>query len=84
MPELLFNNLDTPQSELISPSKNYFKLPLFLATFLAFILKCLFALVGAMMLNESSKIFDDMLFSKSTSDAALIVLAIFIIMIVLP
>lgn len=36
------------------------------------------------MLNESSNIFDDMLFSKSTSDAALIVLAVFVVMIVIP
>ena len=76
--------MDTIQSELMSPSKNYFKLPLFLATVLACFLKCSFAVVGAMMLTESSNIFGDVLFSRSTSDAALIVLAVFVVMIVIP
>ena len=62
VPELLL--IDSPQETTSSPSKNYFKLPLFLATFLAFLLKCAFAIVGAMMLTDQSNIFDDMIFSR--------------------
>jgi uncharacterized protein YacL len=40
--------------------------------------------VGAMMFTETSNIFDDMIFSHNSSDAVLVVLAIFVTLIVLP
>ena len=51
VPELLLNSQD-PTTSGDSPSKDYFRLPLFLSTFLACSLKCIFGIVGAMMFTE--------------------------------
>ena len=83
VPELLLCNPTYPRPD-ATPSKDHFKLPLFLANFLACFLKCLFAIVGAMMLNDESNLFGDLLFSKSAPDAVLVSLTVFSVFIVLP
>ena len=83
VPELLLNSQD-PATSGDSPSKDYFRLPLFLGTFLACSLKCVFGIVGAMMFTEESNLFGNMLFSDKTPDAVLISLALFSIVVLLP
>jgi len=81
VPELLINSQDSPND---NPARDYFSLPLFLATFFACILKCLFGFVGAMMFTDSSNLFDNMLFSVDTPDAVRIALTVFVVVVVLP
>ena len=62
VPELLIQDNNTP-SRTSSPFRDYFKLPLILANISACILKCCFAISGAIIFTDSSNIFDGLLFS---------------------
>ena len=83
VPELLLCSKDSAGFEGI-PSRDHFKLPLFIANLLACILKCVFAIVGAMMFTDETNIFGDLLFSKTAPDAVAVSLTVFAAIVVLP
>ena len=83
VPELLINTHDQLRGQR-DPSRDYFRLPLFISTLLACFCKCLFAIAGAMMFTDQSNVFDNMLFSANTPDATLIALTAFTVVVVLP
>jgi len=51
---------------------------------MAFLIKCTFAIAGAMVFEEQSNLFDGLLFSVTASDAVLVALVVFCLFIVLP
>ena len=65
VPELLMRS----KEDQIAPMTNYFGLPLAIANFLAFILKCSYGIIGAMMFTDQSNVFDNQLFSSQESNS---------------
>jgi len=84
VPELLINENKHLKKGDESPYRNYFKVPLVMGTFLAVLIKCTFAIFGAMMLTDDSNVFSGLLYNSDPSDAALIMLGIYCLLIVLP
>lgn len=66
------------------PTKEYFRLPLFLATLTACSLKILLGIAGAMAFTDQGNVFDNLLFSKNTPDAVLIIVTVFVAVVILP
>jgi hypothetical protein len=84
VPELLLNENKNMQSNEESQYHNYFNLPLFLGTFFAVLIKCTFAIFGAMMLTDDSNLFGGLLFNANPSEGALVMLGIYCLFVVLP
>ena len=84
VPELLIYTQTTMEADREGPTKEYFRLPLFLATLMACSLKILFGIAGAMAFTDSGNVFDNLLFSKNTPDAVLIIVTLFVGVVVLP
>ena len=83
VPELLVNEANSSKRD-ESPYHEYFKLPLFLANFFGLLMKCCFAISGAMMMKDDSNLFEGLIFSKQPVDAVLVMMAIFCVFIILP
>ena len=83
VPELVFNS--SKDSESFNPSRDYFKLPLFLGSMLAFVLKCCFGIAGAMSISDdSTNIFSHLLFCKPTPEALLVALTFYALACLIP
>ena len=55
-----------------------------MATIFATLFKCVFAISGAMMMQDSTNLFNDQLFSRTCSEAELMVFCTFLLFIVIP
>lgn len=76
------NKKDLPNA---SPSAEYFKLPLYLASFTSFLFKILFGITGAMSLNNDDyNIFSNILYSKQINEGILLTLTAFVGFVILP
>ncbi len=68
-----------------SPSIEYFKPPLYLASIIAFIFKILFGVTGAMSLdNDDYNIFSNILYSKHINEGVLLTLTAFVGFVIIP
>jgi len=81
--ELVLSQPGEPKLE-GNPSRDHFKLPLMISTFLACTLKCIFAIVGSMMFTKDTNLFGDLIFSKEAPDAVIVALAVYSVLIIIP
>jgi hypothetical protein len=84
IPELFKNDINYASIQKNNPDHDFIKVPLILATIFASILKCIFAISGAMMMQEQSNLFNDKLFSTHVTEAELMVFCTFLLFIVIP
>jgi hypothetical protein len=84
VPELINQSaVEAEKNMQIPPSKEFFKLPIFLAILFTFTLKVMLGLVGAMMTTKES-VFSELLFAKATRDVMLVALCLVMLFIFIP
>lgn len=92
VPELLIvcdnvssSNTEVRKNKIFSPEFDYFRLPLFVATFFALFFKICFGLAGAIAWQEDeTNLFGNIIFSKFIAEPILIATFIFTIFIIVP